>query len=104
MHISDNVHRNGNEVAFDGRPFIQADVTKLPFSDGAADFVIVSHLAEHVDDPSAFCAELHRAYDRGYIETPSPVRPDFPIAMDRQGLSGINPTLSAPDPFTSLTR
>lgn len=73
MHVSDNVHRNGNEVTFDGRPFLQADVTRLPFRDRAVDFVIVSHLAEHVDDPSAFCAELTRSCQRGYIETPSPL-------------------------------
>ena len=34
--------------------------------------MIASHIAEHVDDPDAFCRELARASKAGYIETPSP--------------------------------
>jgi SAM-dependent methyltransferase len=73
MHISENRHRNGNSVAVDNRPFIQADAAKLPFADQQIDYVIVSHLAEHVDDPNAFCQELSRTAKRGYVETPSPL-------------------------------
>ena len=73
MHVSENRHRNGNNVAVDGRPFVQADVSRLPFADHAIDYVIVSHLAEHVADPDALCQELSRASRRGYIETPSPL-------------------------------
>jgi len=73
MHVSENRHRNGNAVAVDSRPFVQADATVLPFADQEIDFVIVSHLAEHVLDPSALCRELSRVSKRGYIETPSPL-------------------------------
>jgi hypothetical protein len=55
----------------DGRPLVCADVTSLPFRDGAVDFVIVSHLAEHVEDPDAMCRELVRVAAAGYLETPS---------------------------------
>ena len=73
MHVSENRHRNGNAVAVDSRPFVQADVAQLPFVDQEIDYVIVSHLAEHVVDPSALCQELSRAAKGGYIETPSPL-------------------------------
>ena len=36
------------------------------------DFVIASHVAEHLPNPIAFCRELIRTAKRGYIETPSP--------------------------------
>lgn len=55
------------------RPFVVADATALPFRRGAFDHVIASHLAEHVADPRALCAELGRVAVAGYIETPSPL-------------------------------
>ncbi|MFT7602350.1 MAG: SAM-dependent methyltransferase [Acidimicrobiales bacterium] len=73
LHVHDDLHRNGTGLSFAGKPFTRADVCRLPFPDKSIDFVIVSHLAEHVDDPDAFCAELRRACKRGYIETPSPL-------------------------------
>lgn len=70
--LIDNRHRAGLEVVID-RPLVRADATQLPFGDQAIDFVIVSHLAEHIDDPAAFCQELARVAKAGYIETPSPL-------------------------------
>lgn len=55
------------------RPFVVADALALPFRNGAFGFVIASHLAEHVDAPEVFCAELARVARSGYVETPSPV-------------------------------
>ena len=37
------------------------------------DFVVASHVAEHVDNPIAFCQEMMRTSRAGYIETPSPL-------------------------------
>lgn len=71
--LNDNRHRAGHELVLDGRPLVCADVTALPFRDGSIDFTIVSHLAEHVDDPAAMCEELSRVAVAGYIETPSPL-------------------------------
>jgi uncharacterized protein YbaR (Trm112 family) len=55
------------------RPFIVGDAHTLPFADHAFDFVICSHLLEHVADPAAVLAELQRVARAGYIETPSRV-------------------------------
>lgn len=71
--LNDDRHRSGHSLVVDDRPLVCADVSALPFRDGAVDFAIVSHLAEHVDDPAAMCAELRRASVAGYIETPSPL-------------------------------
>ena len=43
----------------------------MPFKDKAFDYTIALHIAEHVDNPKAFCTELMRISKRGYIETPS---------------------------------
>jgi ubiquinone/menaquinone biosynthesis C-methylase UbiE len=52
---------------------ILADVSDgIPLPDKSCDFVVASHIAEHVDDPIAFCRELSRIGKEGYIETPSP--------------------------------
>jgi methyltransferase family protein len=70
--LYDNRHRAGAGLVRD-RPLVCADVMALPFRDGAFDFVIASHLAEHVDDPDGFCREVSRVASAGYIETPSPI-------------------------------
>lgn len=70
--LDDDVHRAGAGLVID-RPLVRADATELPFSTGSVDFLIVSHLAEHIADPDEFCAELARVAKAGYIETPSPL-------------------------------
>ncbi len=55
------------------RPLVVADAEDLPFRDGAFDFVICSHLLEHVRNPAKLLKELQRVARRGYIETPSSV-------------------------------
>lgn len=70
--IADNTERSGEEgVVIDERPFVVADALALPFKDKSFDYVITSHILEHVDDPEKFVAELERVAMRGYIETPS---------------------------------
>lgn len=52
--------------------FIQADVSKgIPLPDKSCDFVVASHILEHMDDPEALCKELMRIGKAGYIEFPS---------------------------------
>jgi len=70
--LDEDRHRTGRRTVVD-RPFVIADAERLPFRDGAFDWVVASHIAEHVDDPAAFCAELARVARRGYVETPSPL-------------------------------
>ena len=44
---------------------------KLPFKDKEFDFVIASHVMEHVDDVEFFISELERVSRKGYIELPT---------------------------------
>ena len=44
---------------------------KLPFDDNEFDFVIASHVIEHVEDFSDFINELQRISSQGYIELPT---------------------------------
>lgn len=69
-HVVDETERNLQPLVLD-RPFVVGDVYSLPFRDGAFDYVVCSHLLEHVDDPAAAIRELERVAPRGYVETPS---------------------------------
>ena len=51
--------------------FVRIHGKKLPFEDKEFDFVIASHVVEHVDDVSYFLNELSRISKRGYIEVPT---------------------------------
>ncbi len=55
----------------DKRPFVVADIEALPFKDKTIDFIICSHVLEHIEDPSKALDEMVRVGKRGYIETPS---------------------------------
>ena len=51
--------------------FIKINEKKLPFKDKEFDFIIASHVAEHVEDISYFLNELARVGKKGYIEVPT---------------------------------
>ncbi len=51
--------------------FVQIKEKKLPFKDKEFDFVISSHVIEHVEDFEFFIRELERISSKGYIELPS---------------------------------
>jgi len=53
------------------RKFIKIEGKKLPFKDQEFDFVIASHVIEHVDDFEFFIKELERISKQGYIELPT---------------------------------
>lgn len=63
----------GKDLVVD-RPLVIGDVQNLPFADKTFDYVIASHVLEHVHDPAKFLNELSRVGKRGYIETPLPLR------------------------------
>lgn len=67
--VQDDRERQHRLVA--DRPMVGGDLEALPFKDGAFDFVIASHVLEHVTDPAKAAAELQRVAKRGYVETPS---------------------------------
>ena len=69
---ADNTERaGGDNLVIDTRPFVVADGVALPFKDKSFDYVVTSHILEHVDDPYKFADELSRVAKAGYIETPS---------------------------------
>ena len=53
------------------RNFIKINEKKLPFKDKEFDFVIASHVIEHINDFQYFIKELERISNKGYIELPS---------------------------------
>jgi SAM-dependent methyltransferase/uncharacterized protein YbaR (Trm112 family) len=71
--LADDAERQ-QPIALDERPFVVCDALYLPFKDRSVDYVICSHLAEHVEEPEALFAELSRVAAAGYVECPGRVR------------------------------
>jgi len=72
--ILNNFERSGQKIDMpEDKLLIQADGAALPFPSKIFDFVICSHVVEHIpiDELEAFCEELSRVAKAGYIETPS---------------------------------
>lgn len=63
-------HRCGESMMID-RPTVFGDASKMPFKDKTFDFVIASHILEHMAEPEIFLKELQRVGKAGYIETPN---------------------------------
>ncbi len=61
-------------LALDERPFIVCDALYLPFKDRSVDYIICSHVAEHMEEPEALFAELARVAHAGYVECPGRMR------------------------------
>ena len=72
-------HKNATVIAdikdfsdfYEGKKFIKINEKNLPFKDKEFDFVIASHVIEHVDDFEFFIKELERVSSKGYIELPT---------------------------------
>ena len=72
-------HKNATVIAdikdfsnfYKNKKFVQIKEKKLPFKDKEFDFVIASHVIEHVDDFEFFIQELERISSKGYIELPT---------------------------------
>lgn len=59
------------DADFRNRPVSHYDGHRFPFDDGEFDYVICSHVVEHVDEPQAFMQEVFRVgQGRGYLEYP----------------------------------
>ncbi len=72
-------HKNATVIAdikdfskfYKNRKFIKISEKKLPFKNKEFDFIISSHVIEHVEDFEFFIKELERISSKGYIELPS---------------------------------
>lgn len=69
--LDDNHNRTGGLKIYKNQKLIQADGEQLPFADKEFDYVICSHVLEHVDDPKKFVSEQSRVAKKGYMEAPS---------------------------------
>jgi len=56
---------------YKNKKFVKITEKKLPFEDNEFDFVITSHVIEHVDDFQFFISEIERISKKGYIELPT---------------------------------
>ena len=56
---------------YKSKNFVKISGKKLPFKDKEFDFVIASHVIEHVEDFEFFVKELERISTKGYIELPT---------------------------------
>ncbi|MFQ6044045.1 MAG: class I SAM-dependent methyltransferase, partial [Candidatus Poribacteria bacterium] len=65
--IDDDIQRGGKIIT--DRPIVAADGQYLPFADKSFDYIICSHILEHVENPALLLNELMRVGYRGYIET-----------------------------------
>ena len=50
---------------------LKKDSKKLPFEDNEFDFVIASHVIEHVEHIELFISEIQRIAKKGYLELPT---------------------------------
>lgn len=71
MFLDDNAERaKGSPIMID-RPIVCGNAEQLPFRDNAFDFLIASHLLEHLIYPEKFLEEAMRVSRKGLIVTPS---------------------------------
>jgi SAM-dependent methyltransferase len=71
-YLLDNAERSGAPVVLlSGKSFVIGDGCAMPFKDKAFDFVICSHVIEHIAKVDDFCSELNRVAAGGYLECPS---------------------------------
>ena len=56
---------------YKNKKFIRIKGKRLPFKDNEFDFVISSHVIEHVEDFKFFISEIERVTAQGYIELPT---------------------------------
>jgi len=72
-------HKNATVIAdvqdftdfYKEKKFVKINEKNLPFRNKEFDFVISSHVIEHVEDFEFFIKELERVSSKGYIELPS---------------------------------
>jgi SAM-dependent methyltransferase len=86
--LEGDAHRCGQALIID-RPLVLGNALKMPFKDKAFDFVVASHILEHMKDPEQFLSELARVAKAGYIETPNSIGEEL-VPMNIHCLEVIN--------------
>ena len=74
-----SAHKNASVICdiqdlqhfYKDKKFVKLSEKTLPFKNKEFDFVIASHVLEHVEDPAFFIKELERVSSQGYIELPT---------------------------------
>lgn len=67
-----------------GVPCTEGDICqRTPWADDEFDFVLATHVLEHVTDPIAACAEISRIGQRGLIECPTAFK-DFLFGFEEE--------------------
>ncbi len=70
--IEERIAQSGNVgVIQTVKPIVYYDGKEFPFDDNEFDYVICSHVLEHVYEPEKMVAELTRVSRKGYIEFPT---------------------------------
>lgn len=69
-YLADDTNRIGGQKMLAVAPTVACDAEALPFADDTFDYVVCSHLIEHVDRPDRVLSELSRVGKAGYIECP----------------------------------
>lgn len=65
------LQRSSSPILKTDKPVIYYDGGKFPFSDQEFDYIICSHVLEHVADTQFFINELQRVANKGYLEYPT---------------------------------
>ena len=76
--------RSGSKKTFVSKPIFNADIDNMPFGNKVFDYVVCSHLLEHVVNPGKAIEEIMRVGRAGYIELPyegSQKISDFPTHL-----------------------
>lgn len=72
--IDESIHRAVEKALVpEDKVMVIADATNMPFADKTFDYVVASHVAEHIIHIEKFLKELEGVGRRDYIETPGPL-------------------------------
>ena len=71
---------------YQDKKFIRLTEKKLPFKDKEFDFVVASHVMEHVEDIDFFIKELERVSKKGYIELPTKLEDNLVFENEKDHL------------------
>jgi len=75
---------------YKNKKFTHIKDKKFPFSDKEFNFVIASHVLEHVDNIEYFIKELERVADSGYIEVPTRLEDNLVDVNEKAHIWWIN--------------